>query len=260
MTRIPTLSLDLPDIGAGETAGVFAVFDQQDSGCLSYGANFDERRFFVKTSTTDAARRSLLNAIEFHEAVEHPAIVHPEQATKGNEVTLVYPWIDGLVLNHATVGGSDRSQLARFRSLPVPVVERAISTVLDAHAAVSQSGFVSVDFYDGAMLYDFENNAMHLIDLDEYRPGPFVVQVDRLPGSRTYMAPEEWSEGATIDERTMVFTMGKAIQQLLKANTGQWRGTQDQKEVAAKATELQQEDRYQSLASLMDDWEGALAP
>lgn len=44
---------------------------------------------------------------------------------------------------------------------------------------------------DGCFLYDDERLAMHLVDLDEYRPGPFTVTADRLPGSSRYMAPEE---------------------------------------------------------------------
>ena len=51
---------------------------------------------------------------------------------------------------------------------------------------------------------------MWLVDLDEYRQGPFTVEVDRLPGSDRYMAPEEWERGATIDERTTVFNLGRA--------------------------------------------------
>ena len=70
---------------------------------------------------------------------------------------------------------------------------------------MAAAGFVSVDLYDGCFLYDFDRHEMRLIDLDEYRPAPFVVDAERLPGSRRYMAPEEFQRGVTIDERTMAF-------------------------------------------------------
>src|SRR3546814_10938396 len=55
---------------------------------------------------------------------------------------------------------------------------------------------------------------MRLIDLDEYRPGPFTVESDRLPGSTPYMAPEELVHGARVDERTTVFHLGRTAAQL----------------------------------------------
>ena len=107
----------------------------------------------------------------------------------------------------------------------------AIDAVIDAHLAVVAAGFVAVDLYDGCFLYDPASTTMRLIDLDEYRPGPFVVDVERLPGSGRYMAPEERTRGATIDERTTVFNLGRSIEQLLDHADG-WRGTPAQRAVA----------------------------
>ncbi|WEV29163.1 hypothetical protein OYE22_31240 [Streptomyces sp. 71268] len=56
--------------------------------------------------------------------------------------------------------------------------------MLSAHVGVEEAGFVAIDFYDGCMLYDFDQHRIKLIDLDEYRVGPFVLEADRLPGSR----------------------------------------------------------------------------
>ncbi|WFF04824.1 hypothetical protein O7622_17290 [Micromonospora sp. WMMD1076] len=99
-----------------------------------------------------------------HAAVRHPAVVRPELVRDGTDgPTLVYPWCDGVVLNHATVGGrSDRSGLDRFQRLPVAEVR------------------------------------------DEYRPGPFVLDSDRLPGSRHYLSPEELTRGASGHPRRRV--------------------------------------------------------
>ena len=164
-------------------------------------------------------------------------------------------WLGRLCgLNRATVRGSDRTGLQRFRSLPVALVEEAISVILDAHLAVAYAGYVSVDFYDGALVYDFADNVIRLIDLDEYRPGPFRMDDDRLPGSRSYMAPEEWIRGAAINERTMVFTLGRAISQLLTSQGGAWRGTPEQAMVAERATASEPEDRYPTVAALIAAW------
>ncbi len=233
-----------------DPADAFAVFDRQDSGCVSYGTERDGRRLFVKTATTDAARASLGRAIAFHAAVRHTAVVAPLTVVDTpSERTLVYPWCDGAVLNHATVDGSDRSALVRFRVLPASVKSDAVDTVLDAHLAVAAAGFVSVDLYDGCFLYDFEEAVLRLIDLDEYRPGPFVVEGSRLPGSSRYMAPEEHEQGATIDERTTVFHLGRVVDQLLGSHC-----SPAQVEIARQAVRPEPSERFPTVAALVDRW------
>lgn len=120
------------------------------------------------------------------------------------------PWRDGEILY-------DRTARARFHALPVARAHHALDRVLDAHLAVEAAGQVAVDLYDGAFLYDFAAHELHLIDLDEYRPGPFVLTEDRLPGSTRFMAPEEWRRGATIDHRTTVHVLGRTARLLLGA-------------------------------------------
>ncbi|MFC4148593.1 serine/threonine protein kinase [Micromonospora mangrovi] len=233
----------------------FVVFDAQDSGCVSYGVEVSGRRWFVKTATTVRSRRSLRRAARFHAAVRHPAIVRPQYVLDGP--TLVYPWHDGSVLNHATVHGSDRSALYRFQQLPLRDVERAIDTILDAHLAVAVAGYVAVDLYDGCFLYDFGARRLHLIDLDEYRPGPFTLDTDRLPGSRRYMAPEELVRGAVIDQRTTVYTLGRTIHHLLDSSHG-WRGSRHQQQVAVRATTTAPADRHPDVAALAAAWRTTL--
>ncbi len=241
-------------LGLG-TGTVHAVFDRQDSGCVSYGIEAEGRRWFVKIARTEHARRSLRNAVEFHRAVRHEAIV-PLTAVLDDtdaDVTLVYPWMAGDVLNRATVEGADRSTLRRFQRLPVREIEAAISSILAAHHRVAEAGFVAVDLYDGSLLYDFTGARMRLIDLDEYRPGPFVLEAERLPGSRRYMAPEELRRGATIDVRTNVYVLGRMIHHLL-GSAATWRGTAQQAAVVERATMPSPEDRFETIDDLSAAW------
>jgi len=225
----------------------FAVFDRQDSGCLSYGVERAGRRWFVKTATEPRAAGPMTRVVALHRAVRHPAIVRPVAVLPGP--TLIYPWRPGRVLNAATVQGGDRSALERFRRLPADEIRRALDAILDAHVAIAAAGWISVDRYDGCFLYDFDDRRMHLVDLDEYRPGPFVLDADRLPGSRRYMAPEEWARGATIDERTTVHHLGRTVQLLLTD-----RGTDRERTVAALATDPDPVRRHPTVAALVADW------
>jgi serine/threonine-protein kinase len=232
---------------------VFAVFDQQDSGCVSYGVRIGDERLFVKTPTTPAAVLSLRSAVRFHAAVRHPAI-NPVLQVVPFDVgpVLVMPWLDAALLRGP--GG-----WSRFRALPVRSVEAAVESLLSAHRAVAAAGFVEVDLYAGSLMYDFDRHALQLIDLDDYRPGPFTAE-ERLPGSTRFMAPEQWGGGTTIDERSTVFVLGRAIRLMLDARDDEsaWRGTDEQLAVVRRATAPGPDDRYPTVAALQEAW--ALSP
>lgn len=258
MTPHPLLTVD--GIPATEpylrTVGkVFRAFREQDSGCVSYGVQLpDGERWFVKEATTSAAQASLDSAWAFHRAVRHPAIVpqlHRIAVTDSGRTAAVMPWHDG-----ESLYGPAR---ARFRALPLASVLRAVDRVLDAHLAVEAAGLVAVDLYDGAFLYDFGADVLHLIDLDEYRPGPFVLQDDRLPGSARFMAPEEWHRGARIDIRTTVYALARTARLLLDAGEDEraWRGTAAQLAVLERATRTDPAERHAGVREFTDAWRAA---
>ncbi|GGY12359.1 serine/threonine protein kinase [Streptomyces hiroshimensis] len=261
VTELPSVEAHLERIGT-----VFASFRDQDSGCVSYGVRLPGgERWFVKEGTSDGARRSLCRAWAFHRAVSHPVIVPQVHriAVRGNWA-VVMPWHDGEVLYHPTTGGTaDRtapgSAMARFRALPLSLVMRAWDRILSAHLAVEEAGHVAVDFYDGALLYDFTGDTMRLVDLDEYRPGPFVLEADRLPGSRRFMAPEEYERGATIDARTTVFVLGRAARLLLDAGDDEraWRGGPARLKVLHRATRADPGERFASVRRFAAAWHAA---
>ncbi|MFM9445413.1 serine/threonine protein kinase [Streptomyces acidiscabies] len=232
--------------GIGEVFRRFAA-PEQDSGCTSYGVRLPGgERWFVKAPTAPEAYGTLDRAWRFHRAVRHPAIV-PQLHRLGRAV--VMPWRDGGLLYAP-------EHRARFRRLPLPEIHRALDTLLDAHLAVESAGWQPVDFYDGALLYDFPRATLHLIDLDEYRPSPFRLDTDRLPGSRRFMAPEEWRRGARIDSRTTVHVLGRAVRLLLDAGDDEraWRGTADQYAVVERATRERPGERFAGVRELADAW------
>ncbi|MFF4748235.1 serine/threonine protein kinase [Streptomyces sp. NPDC001268] len=225
----------------------------------------DGQSWFVKTASTPEAVSSLRRAESVHQAVTHAAIVpllHSFSTEAG--LVLVYPWVPGQVLYHPTVshhGGraAPGSPMTRFRRLPLHLIQAALNAILDAHLAVERAGLVAVDLYDGCMLYDFKDHRMMLCDLDEYRPGPFTLEADRLPGSRRYMAPEESVRGSVIDIRTTVFNLGRALRLLLDAGDEEnwWRGTPHQLSVIRRATAADPPARFPSVRSLADAWHEA---
>lgn len=252
--------------GCRTSPRILATFDRQDSGCRSYGVDVGGCRLFVKASVEVRAVPSLQRAVALHEAVRHEAIIPLLGAatTSDGGMLLVYPWVDGEVLYGAPLGGRPQrldpgGPHARFRALPVAEVLAAVDEIFDAHLAVTAAGFVAVDLYDGCFIYDFHRRRMQLCDLDEYRPGPFVVEEERLPGSTRFMAPEEFERGATIDERTTVFNLARSALVLLDSGDldGTFRGGAEARDVLTRATEPQPDERFPTVAEFVSAWRRA---
>jgi serine/threonine-protein kinase len=263
------VDLGLADFLA-ETGDVFVVIGGHDSGNTSYGVEAGSERFFVKFSSNVGGISSLANAVAFHGAVQHgaiPPMLGTIRTTDGFAV--VHEWREGQNLNDPFVPGSPgredpASSFARFRELPLSRRLEAFDTILDAHLAVTAAGYVAVDFYDGTVMYDFDSHRVSLCDLDEYRPGPYVLEADRQSGSSRFMAPEEWQHSAVIDERTTVFTLGRAAFVLLsegeQGETGAelWPAATTLREIALRATHTNPDARFETVAQLAAAWRNAI--
>jgi serine/threonine-protein kinase len=246
---------------------VFASFESQDSGCVSFGVEAGNRRWFIKGPSTDAAVDSITSVVEFHARVRHAVIVRPVEIVEVEGLPVLgYPWVDGESLYPATtqVSGSPVREAAdaphrRFRQLPVDQIVYAVDAVYSAHVEIVREGFVAVDFYDGCLLYDFARRRMRLIDLDEYRPGPVEVPAALLPGSTRFRSPEEMTPGAIVDERSTVYSLGRVAQVLLDEgdDEGRWRASAELATVAERATQPDPADRYGTVTELAGVWRAA---
>ena len=264
----PLLTTAATDLAAVEflraCGEVFARFDleTQDSGNISYGVEAAGRRFFVKTPgdlgfSTDWAdhggRADLLrNAVAVARSLTHralPALHHIVEAPDGP--LLVYDWVEGLLLR---VPAEERtrpgSSFQRFLRLPREKILGVLDVIYDVHRLLAERGWIACDFYDGCVIYDFESRAVHLVDLDNYHPGAFVNEMGRMFGSTRFMAPEEFTRGARIDERTTVFTMGRAAAVLLdRAGIPDGVG-----EVVERACREEPEERFPTVAAFHEAW------
>ena len=209
-------SIDTPvEAYLREVGEVFQAFPRQDSGTTFYGVLVDGQRWFVKSSGDPSIVESLRRALHLNTRVRHPALprLHNSFLVPGG-LALVYEWVPGEVLNDPRFTSEQRVNdpahpHVRFRGLPVGRIIDALDTIFDVHLLLAESGFVASDLYDGCIIYDFEGSRTFLCDFDEYRDGSFVLDMDRAYGSRRFMAPEEFRRGATIDQVTNVFNLGR---------------------------------------------------
>ena len=241
---------------------IFATFGAatQDSGNVSYGVQVGDERFFVKTTDPEAevfgdhaARVALLyNAARLRQSCNHPTLpaLHRIFET-AHGPALVYDWVDGECL----YGGRDNPQSAhwRFRRLPADAILAVLDAIYDLHVRLVRRGWIAVDFYDGCLMYDFERHVAHIVDLDNYHLGAFTNQMGRMFGSTRFMAPEEFERGELINERTTIFTMGRAAFVCLGDDIGGALG-----EVVRRACRLERTERYSAMEEFYAAWQQAI--
>ncbi|GMX67165.1 serine/threonine protein kinase [Paenibacillus elgii] len=256
---------------------VFCVFDQQDSGNLSFGIERHGRKKFVKyagartvayTGTPQETITRLKQALPLYEALNHPHLIMLEEHFEvQNGYAAVFDWFNGECLHsHWSFPPPQKythpdSPFFRFRQLPVEERLRSLDCIFAFHVHVEVSGYVAVDFYDGSILYDFKNNVTKICDIDLYQKKPFINTMGRLWGSSRFMSPEEFELGADIDERTNVFNMGAMAFGLLGGERdrsySKWEAGEKLYETALRAVRPNRNERYASVAEFYAAWNAA---
>lgn len=246
----------------------------QDSGNVSWLVQAGSRRLFVKTAGVDgpsapgdpvpyfahAGRvRLLRNAIDIARSCEHralPALLNVIESPAGP--ALVYGAAKGDLI-HAPARERDdpASAYQRLSRLPAADLLGVFDTLLDVHGVLAAAGWIAGDLYDGCLIVDFPTVDVSVIDLDSYRRGPSTNDMGRMFGATRFMAPEEFELGATIDERTTVFTLGRLVWHFatrLTEETVAFCGSAELARVIQIACHPAPVDRQPSVADLLCDW------
>lgn len=272
--REPILGDEHPADYLNRIGRVFARFDQQSSGNISYGVKLAAgERFFVKTAgdpndgeaaLDHGGRIALLrNAVQLAGTVSHPLL--PTLHCVSESVIgpmLVYDWADGELVGVSSEQRSDpSSSYQRFRALPSDTIIEALGGIIDLHETLAAQGWIACDFYDGCLIFDFATRRLTVVDLDTYHQGAFTNTMGRMFGSTRFMAPEEFELGATIDERTTVFTLGRMGAAFLSDGSldpGPFRGPSALHAAMVKACQPDKADRYPTVAAFARAWREAL--
>jgi len=253
---------------------VFRVFDQQDSGNIGFGVERDGKKSFVKFAgartlnyrgTPAEAVARLREATRVYQDLRHPALVPAlgDLSIPGG-FAIRFEWFSGECLHPHWEYPPPRkytdpgSPFYRFRRLPVVKRLEAYRRIVEFHAFVERSGYVAIDFYDGCLMYDFPSGEIKICDVDLYRRRPYRNLMGRLWGSTRFMAPEEFTLGAEIDERTNVFGMGAMAFCLLGGERDRamekWEAGPAKYEVARRAVCDDRAGRYPSVQELVRAW------
>ncbi len=241
---------------------VFKVFDDQDSGNICFGLRNQGKRYFAKFAgapteraccSAEQAVQNLKSAVPVYRDLAHNNLIRLIRDEEiGGGYAAVFQWADG-----ECMGRMYPVSRKKFMSMPVETKMRVFEDILSFHSFVHEKGYVAIDFYDGSIMYDFEQGKTMICDIDFYAKKPYINNMGRLWGSSRFMSPEEFILGAEIDEITNVYTMGAVAFALFSEydrSLGQWPLGKELYEVVKKAVSNKRELRQQSIQQLMDQW------
>ncbi len=250
-----------------EYGTVFKVFDDQDSGNICFGTEKDGQRYFVKFAGAPAERYSgapadavarLKATLPVYGDLKHRNLIELLEAKDmGGGFAMVFKWADG-----DCMGIMYPASHQRFMQLPTHDRLDVFSDILNFFEYVASQNYVAIDFYDGSILYDFENRKTTICDIDFFRKQPCRNDMGRMWGSSRFQSPEEYKLGAAIDEVTNIYTLGATAFALFgdgNRTREKWQLNDRLFDVAAKAVSDDRTARQKSIGKLKEEWETALA-
>ena len=192
---------------------VFKVYDDQDSGNICFGTADGDKRYFVKFAgaptergcvVAEEAIANLKRTVPIYRDLAHPTLIKLSSAEEiGGGFAVIFEWVDAECMH-----GMYPLSRKKFLQMPLDTKLQVFNEILSFHAHVAKRGYVAIDFYDGSIMYDFNNARTIICDIDFYSKMPCANTMGRMWGSSRFMSPEEFEFGATIDEITNVYTMG----------------------------------------------------
>lgn len=247
---------------------VFRVMDFSTSGNLCFGVEGPYGRLFIKYAGAwtlngpgrpEEAVRTLREAMPLY-GREHPALTRLlAHGAAGDGYAAIFRWAEGQALRTTP---PDPKVYERLRHIQPLRALKMLDGVYDLHAALAEDGYIAVDFHDGNLLIDFERDEALVCDIDLYRKKPAVNDRGRMPGSARFMAPEEFTLGAPLNESTTVYAMGALAFAFFgdpeeKGDAG-WFGPAPLLPVARKAVAEKPLGRYATLQTFLKAWREAV--
>jgi len=267
----------------------FQAIDETGSGCICIGMQKDGKKYFCKIAGVNTLEADVLpeesvqilkQAVSIYRELEHPNLITLVEAFDYEKFYVaVFEWADGECLfDHWNFEKYQRNSLLkspkqRFGELPIYKKMKCVDVLFSFLHSVNERGYVAVDFYDGSIMYDFENDDTTICDIDFFKKAPVINDLgEDWFGTKRLKAPEEYVKGAIIDEQTNVFTLGALLfeffgsfseeeigrryveNRFLPCDITKWQLDEVSYQVAVKAVSQERSSRYKTIAKLYAEW------
>lgn len=270
---------------------VFCVFDQNDSGNISFGVeNKRGKKYFIKVAgartvesvhTPNEAVNSLKQTVKIYEDLKHNSLI--ELVSTGSQDSLFYTvfnWSEGECLfdhwnfSKYKADPSIQTPIMKFKQLSIEKKLEVAQKILSFITYVEVKGYMAVDFYDSSLIYDFEKDILTICDIDLFKKKPAKNNLGlEYPGTKRMKAPEEYECDADIDSKTNVFTIGALFfhifgnyskstikrmyeeNRLIHLEQKDWSLAPELHDVALKAVQYDRTERYHSVKDFKIAWQ-----
>ena len=206
----------------------FLVIDETGSGCISFGVQKDNKKYFIKIAGAKTVEAEiseqesidlLKDAVEKYKNIHHRNLIKYIDSFDINEFfAVIFEYADGECLfdhwnfekykNDSTL----ITPIQKFKKLEISKRLDVVYKLFSFFETFINAGYVAVDFYDSSIIYNFEKDEATFCDIDLFRKLPTKNDLGKdYYGTKRLKAPEENELGATIDELTNEFTLGAII-------------------------------------------------
>lgn len=272
----------------------FWGLDETGSGCICVGMEKEGERYFCKIAGVDTVAaevspkesvETLKNAVRIYMDLEHPNLIKLVETYEQEELYIaVFQWAEGECLfDHWNFEAYEKnpslkSPKEKVKELPIRKKLEMAEVLFSFLQHVQDKGYVAVDFYDGSIMYDFATHQISICDIDFFKKAPVVNDMGAdWFGTKRLKAPEEYEDGAVIDEQTNLFTLGALLFEFFGTFTGEeigqryvlnrfmpcdlsrWQLNEESFHVVSKAVTPDRNQRYTTIREFGDAWEEAVA-
>lgn len=206
---------------------VFSVIDETGSGCISFGIEKDNIKYFFKIAgaktveaeiSEEESIKLLKEAVIKYKEIKHENLIKYIDSFDYKEFfVVIYEYAEGLCLfDHWNFDRynitKEITPMMKFKMLSVEKRLEVAKKLFSFFETFIAAGYVAVDLYDSSILYNFENDEVTFCDIDLFRKLPSRNDLGKdYYGTKRLKAPEENELNAIIDEKTNEFTLGAII-------------------------------------------------
>lgn len=258
---------------------LFAVFDKNDSGNISFGVEKNSQKYFIKFAGCKtinykgnplSAIEALKNAEKVYKDLECDTlikVINTFETQRG--FGMIFEWVDGenmfpyWTFDEIDRYNNPRSPYYKFRHLEIEYKMEAIDKIFKFLILVNKKGYIAVDFYDGSLMYDFDKHIIKICDVDLFKFARQVKNIDgeQYWGSPRIKSPEESKRGAIIDSRSNIYNLGKTIHCLVgnefTPNIGDWELSSEKYNIVEKSLQENPNNRYNSIEEFYYFWKNS---
>ena len=206
---------------------IFYVIDETGSGCISFGIEKDNKKYFFKIAgaktveaeiNEDESIKLLKEAVVKYQDIKHDNLIKYVDSFEYKEFfVVIYEFAEGECLfDHWNFDRYKKTKeitpLMKFKYLSIEKRLNVVEKLFSFFETFIDCGYVAVDFYDSSIMYNFESDKVTFCDIDLFRKLPTTNDLGKdYFGTKRLKAPEENEMGSTIDELTSEFTLGAII-------------------------------------------------